>query len=166
MGDYTRINLRVILKPDTPESVLNMLVYSYKYEDDPTHWPDYANLPEREQRHPFLSKRHADSLLGDAVSCHDNEDSPNEKSLDRATFAYVCSTELKNYDNDIESFLDWLSPFVAGPISTNFGYGKVTYDWIMTEDFDEVSDHIVMVNSVLRIAVPSIGLSNIKSFYE
>lgn len=129
MGDYTDLEIRVKLRSDVPAEVLRLL----EAANDPRYDIEtYRPLPD----HELFSTSRWDWIVS-AVGTS-GEYAANGILVDGEDGRYVerkCS--LKNYDSDIEKFLDWLSPFVdseqgsvVGRIvrDTSDGYDDVVYD--------------------------------------
>ena len=136
MGMYTELNLGIRLKTETPEEVIDVIKFmANRYEEDTF---NVKTLPP----HPLFST----SRWAIMLRC----DSYYFDSLPHVSFEYddiadcwflTCVSNLKNYSNEIEHFLDWIAPHVdtegfAGyrryeenyhPSLIYFNRGKVSY---------------------------------------
>lgn len=94
MGNYTKLHARIKLKDDTPQDVQNSLDCMLTYN------LSFTGTPE----HPFWY----DERCG-AIGSKD----PASKDIPSFTFPnLVICCEIKNYDETIQKFLDWITPYV------------------------------------------------------
>lgn len=106
MGTYTEIFVNVALKADTPAHVLQIL----NNPDDAVRLPD----------HPFFSCDRWDQILtgpcsGGSYYFNLNNFYHFRTIDDISKGAGLCLLQdLKNYDNEIDKFFDWIEPYVAG----------------------------------------------------
>lgn len=104
MGCFTEINVNFDLVEDTPEDVVNIM--------------HYLILTNRNETKPSVLPKH------EFFECDrwDNIDSKMEYDDISKTYRVSIRANLKNYDSEIEKFLDWLLPY----IDTNgfIGYEK------------------------------------------
>jgi hypothetical protein len=116
MGMYTELIFGAELRADTPKNVIETLRYMLGEIDKPN---DIAF----ETKSSFLLFRGASYYFGVSRSC-----SMLEK--DEITGCWIISTRanLKNYDNDIESFLEWIKPYVNSGSGWNDMYAIVIYE--------------------------------------
>jgi hypothetical protein len=102
MGMYTEINCAFEMKKDTPVEVLNLLKYMVgDVLDEPVYLPD----------HPlFKTSRWSYVLRCD--SYYFDGDSHSTVRLDDISNSYYVTirSNLKNYDDEIDKFIDWISP--------------------------------------------------------
>lgn len=103
MGMYTELIIGCLLRKDTPKEVISTLEWMFR---DNENEPEPDNLPGKGTRVRWMF-RSAGSYFG----------SPSgERKLiyDEICEAYRLSGRfnIKNYEHEIETFLDWLEPFV------------------------------------------------------
>lgn len=103
MGMYTEINVCFDLTKDAPKNVVSILYYLIDGDDEP------SNLPNHEF---FKCDR------WHMVACCDSyyfDGSTNSKMVFdniSKTWKINIRANLKNYDSEIEKFLDWLAPYI------------------------------------------------------
>lgn len=107
MGMYTELHLNVELNADVPESVLGLL----RYMVDPS--GAGAEVPPLLPEHPLFKTDRWDYMLT-CDSYYFPADTHSTLRLDDISKTwYLCvRTNLKNYDDEIAKFLDWLLPYV------------------------------------------------------
>lgn len=96
MGMYTELVLKAEVKDDAPESVKAILGFLFNGEDRPTVTPE----------HPFFSCERW-SMIG---RCSSYYHVPWNASAYREAYIFSRS-DLKNYEGEIEKFLDWVRPY-------------------------------------------------------
>lgn len=120
MGMYTEILVRAELPADTDRVVLGALEAMIGREDVPTVLPD----------HPLFSC-HRWSSLGTCTSAYHPVISSSYLTAspwgaDR--LALFMHASLKNYDNEIELFFDWIDPYLANDPGDFIGYSLYEED--------------------------------------
>jgi hypothetical protein len=107
MGMYTELHLNAKMKRDVPDDVVailkHMVADSAEYVERPAELPD----------HPLFART---SRWGYMLRCNSYYFAADTRSTlrhDRISDAYyLCiQTNLKNYDSEIEYFLDWVHPY-------------------------------------------------------
>jgi len=115
MGMYTELILGAKLKKDTPDTVIQSLQYLLGYRSDmPNGFPfDGVRNPLRGGSYYFG--------VTDAVY---------QMKYDDISEAWQISTRanIKNYNNEIENFLDWLKPHIGQGSGAREFYAIVTYE--------------------------------------
>ncbi len=115
MGMYTEFCFAAELKPDTPESVLAVLRFMLgEIEEEPP-------LPA----HPlFLTQRWDWMLRSDSYGF--DADTHSVLRLEDVTDTYFLTIRcnLKNYDNEIEWFVDWITPYLKKFPGDFLGYQR------------------------------------------
>jgi hypothetical protein len=103
MGTYTELHFNSRLKKDLPENVVETLQYMIGQKTKP------ENLPEHEL---FECARWL--LLFTCDSYYFDADTYSTLRFDRiADRYYLCiRSNVKNYDNEIEKFIDWIMPYL------------------------------------------------------
>lgn len=105
MGMYTELHLNAALKEDTPQAILDVLRFMVGAEDtEPVMIPNHALFSKGRWRMML----NCDSAYFDA---------PTRSEVIRnvrhgyTTLSVRCN--LKNYEDEIETFLDWIDPWLA-----------------------------------------------------
>lgn len=116
MGMYTELSMRCELKKDVPQYVIDTLKLMLDHEPsiDETDWP--------KETIGVITGRQKWMLLSASYYLH-----PFSKSFldyDPMTRTYFLSTlfNIKNYDKEIEGFIEWLTPFIDANDGTFLGY--------------------------------------------
>ena len=103
MGMYTEIHFNAELKKDTPEEVINILKYMVG---------DIKEKPSRPVHDLFCCSRW--KWLFTMDSYYFDADTHSTLRYDDISNAYyLCvRSNLKNYDSEIELFIDWIDPYL------------------------------------------------------
>lgn len=111
MGMYTEIYLKVSLKHDTPEEVINILKHMVD-DEDYTYIEVDAKLP----KHPLFNTHRWDFMLC-CSSYYHIPFSTMELRYDEISKSYYLTgrADLKNYDGEIDKFFDWIRPYCEYP---------------------------------------------------
>lgn len=104
MGMHTELRVNCRLKADTPQQVVDVL--RYLADGDTMQLPKFA-LPE----HPLFSCDRWRYLMRMSSSYFDDEPSAGVVKW-RGRWHVLSVANLKNYDDEIAKFIDWLSPHV------------------------------------------------------
>lgn len=117
MGMYTEIYVKVTFKEETPTGVIDILRHMMGHED--------AAIPESLPQHPLFSKDRWKFMLR-CCSFYHMPDSVGQFWYDKIgeQWYLLNRSDLKNYENEIEAFFDWISPYVEmrGNDKTFIGY--------------------------------------------
>jgi hypothetical protein len=99
MGTYTELVLKCRIKDDKPEIVNEVLNYLFK---------NGYSLPIQLPDHPFFKKINWEAIgrSGSYYHC------PASQSFYDGKYLFTRS-DLKNYDDEIATFLDWLLPYIS-----------------------------------------------------
>jgi hypothetical protein len=116
MGNYTELIFGASLKKDTPKQIVDSLKYLMGEIDKPIDFP----LPEGRIKWMF----HGGSYyfaINNAVS---------KMWLDEIDKQWRLSTRfnIKNYESEIETFLEWIKPYIDGGSGTRDMYAIVMYE--------------------------------------
>lgn len=116
MGMYTELIFGAALKKDTPNTVIQALKYMLGERDKPLDFP----LPEGRCEWLFLGT----SYYFGVSTC------VNKLYYDNIGENYILSTRsnIKNYNNEIEIFLDWVKPYIEYGSGTKNMYAIVMYE--------------------------------------
>lgn len=120
MGMYTELHYNVELKKDLPKNVANLLKYMVgDLEDEPKKLPKHPLF--KTERWRFMLRM--DSYYFDA-------DTHSTLRYDEiAERYYLCiRTNLKNYDSEIEQFIDWVEPYLGAYIDRGEFLGFYRYE--------------------------------------
>ena len=156
MEMYTELVMEARLKCTTPSNIINILYYMVG---------EYDNCPEDLPDHPLFGTERWEFML-DMGSCYFVGDT-YAKLLSRP---YVCVTvwdltvrcNLKNYDNEIELFLDWICPYLDSSCHGFIGYFRYEeYDdpTLIYYDSDVRGGQIQLMNIVEGCICEKIPLS-------
>jgi len=115
MGIYTEFHFNVELKPNTPSGVIDILNYML------------GNTKEQPQltTHPlFKTERWKFMLIMD--SYYFPADTHSTLRFDGiGKCYYLCiRCNLKNYDNEIDLFVEWITPYLAEPKGAFLGFKR------------------------------------------
>ena len=116
MGMYTALHLGVDLKSETPKEVLDILEYMCVDNEQ------LATMPRLPDHPLFQTERwnwmfHCDSYYFDYnTDCSFTHD----HITNRHNLSVTCN--LKNYDQEIQNFLNWVAPFVVDTYDQCSGY--------------------------------------------
>jgi hypothetical protein len=116
MGTYTELVIKCTIKDNVPELVDNVLKFLFSEGFDKP-----AVLPE----HEFFRSDRWESI-GRSCSCYHI---PAPTSFYDGKYLFSRS-DLKNYDGEINLFLDWLKPYMSNP-------GGQLIGWIFLEQSRE-----------------------------
>lgn len=103
MGMYTEFHYNTQLKEDIPQDVLSILQFMLGEDERcPT-------LP----KHPLFNTSRWDYMLR-CDSCYFDADTHSTLRFDDSSNAYyLCiRCNLKNYDDEIEHFINWIHPYI------------------------------------------------------
>jgi len=103
MGMYTEFHFNAELKQDTPDEVIHILLYMLnQVEDEP-------DIPKHDF---FKSARWRWMLQSD--SYYFAADTHSTLRFDHISQSfYLCiRCNLKNYDSEIDRFIDWIAPYI------------------------------------------------------
>ncbi len=105
MGMYTELHYNTELKRDVPENVLDLLRFMLGKIEQSPETPEHALFDTDRWTHML---RH-DSYYFDA-------DTHSTLRYDQIAEGYfLCiRCNLKNYDQEIEKFIEWIRPYIAG----------------------------------------------------
>jgi len=119
MGMYTELIFDATLKKDTPEEVINILKYMIS--------DDLNNIPKI-PKHDFFKATRWKYLFKSPAYLRKlwfNDD--------LKTWIISARSNIKNYDSEIEKFLDWIKPYIeCGSGSRDF-YAIVLYQFIQNK---------------------------------
>jgi len=113
MGMYTELNFNSELKKDTPENIITILkcmIDGSFYEDE---------LPD----HNFFKTNRWDWMLqSDSYYFDAKTESKLVKEEGKIYLRIQCN--LKNYDREIEEFLDWIMPYCDKEVGDYLGHSR------------------------------------------
>ena len=123
MGMYTEIYVNVDLKEDVPHEVLDVLAAMCGGDDE-------SVLNEYPHRWAYLFRD--GSYYTPRTSCA----KLSYDSIGRA-YSLLGKSDIKNYDNEIEKFFDWLMPYVDASEGEFIGYKRYEEELVPTLIFKE-----------------------------
>lgn len=104
MGMYTELVLKCQIKEGVPRQVKEVL--HYLFVDQTTGVPECPN-------HPFFKTPRWNFVGSSGSFYHHPKPVTHLYEVDYADFMYIFSrSDLKNYDNEIALFLDWINPYL------------------------------------------------------
>lgn len=117
MGMYTELIFGASLKSNTPESVIDTLLYMIGYtEEKPKDFP----FPERGVEYIFFGGSYYFGISSPV----------NKMWKDNISGQWIISTRssIKNYKGEIECFLDWIKPYIESGSGDRDMYAIVMYE--------------------------------------
>lgn len=120
MGMYTELHYNVELSKDVPEDVINILKFMVgDSEDEPSTLPN----------HPLFGDTRWRFMLR-CDSYYFNADTHSTLRLDGISHSYyLCiRCNLKNYNDEIELFIDWIDPYLDECIAKGEFLGFYRYE--------------------------------------
>jgi hypothetical protein len=121
VGDYTRITFCGKLRSDTPANVLEVLRATFTSEE--------AVPQELRPDHPFFRAPRWEPSF-QCTSAY--FETPGPRGLVEGETAILqFHSSLKNYDDEIEKFCDWIGPYLAEPPVTVVGEKQFIGDPIL-----------------------------------
>ena len=117
MGMYTELIFGAVLKKDTPSEVIETLKYMLgEIEEKPNNFP--------------LHNGRCEWLFQGGSYYFAVNNSVNKMWLDDIDKRYHISTRsnIKNYANEIETFLEWIKPFIEGGSGNREMYAITMYE--------------------------------------
>ncbi len=105
MGMYTVLNLSVELKKNTPQNVIDTLNHMLR--------SNMEDMFHTKPEHPLFNTQRWDHMLK-CDSYYFAEETQHTFHLDPISKQYYLTviTNLKDYDGEIEKFLNWIKPYV------------------------------------------------------
>lgn len=100
---YTELHFNSELKKDIPQNIIDILQYMIDHENEPA-------LPD----HEFFQTSRWSSLftMGSYYFDADTHSTLRKDEITNSYFLCVRSN-LKNYDSEIEKFINWIMPYLA-----------------------------------------------------
>lgn len=142
MGMYTEFVFAIELKKETPKDVINVL--KYMTEEELIEDIKIESLP----KHSFFDTRRWEGLF---ISDSDYFDGITNTilKLDPLTESYCLTvrSNLKNYDNEIDKFIDWIKPYIEGYGHKFLGYRRHEEDkeptLIYLDSLDRINREVI-----------------------
>lgn len=125
MGNYTEIILGFSFKKDTPKEIINVIKYMLNVKPD--------NKPKELPNHLFFSTPRWDSLFMSDSAYFPCYHASFYKSEFNNSLVLDVRSNLKDYDDEIGLFCDWIKPYVESGSGNNDIYCMSIY-----EDSNEV----------------------------
>jgi len=136
MGHYTELHFNAEIRKDAPKRVtdtLSILVRgdfgSYREEGK---WMCHDDL-RIDVDHPFFRLSRSTTMLT-CDSCYFSSESYSTFKFDKYAKAWILCVRcnLKNYNDEIELFLDWVLPYVESEPGNMLGFFRYEYDPVPT----------------------------------
>ncbi|WP_343349187.1 hypothetical protein [Terrisporobacter petrolearius] len=119
MGMYTEFVFGVSLKKETPKDVINVL--KYMTEEGSTEDIKIESLP----KHSFFeTERWAVLFISDSYYFDGITNTILKLDPVIKRYCLTVRSNLKNYDNEIDKFIDWIKPYVEGSWYEFLGYKR------------------------------------------
>jgi hypothetical protein len=140
MGNYSEIVFSARLRKDTPEKVLDFLEWYFSARGiDEKYGP---GLPD----HEFFTKPRWDMLPNAASASYTSPFSRFKRKISERDFwagypEIQIRCNIKNYAEELESFVDWILPYTDGD-----GYGDTLYGYIKNSDGRYV--HLIFADGI------------------
>lgn len=119
MGMYTELSFCAELTTDLPKEIENTLKWMIGEIDRPD------TLPE----HELFNKDRCDFMLrgGSAYFPYTIDPIFKKDGYDNA-YRLVTKSNIKNYEGEIQSFLDWIEPYIAHGVGARDMFAVVCYE--------------------------------------
>jgi len=118
MGMYTLLHLNFNLKMNTPSEVIRVLKVMTSHESE---------IPDSLPNHPFFNcSRWRHMLL--CGSAYFDEKPESSIFPENGVSRVLVTCNFKNYDNEIDLFMDWLNPYIDVPIGAKVGFSRYEED--------------------------------------
>lgn len=112
MGMYTAFHISVRLKKNTPDYIIKILMSMV--ED--AKFPEGVTLPS----HPFFSTERGEVLFRMSSAYHPyGMPQLIKPKHEWDEWTLIVNSSLKNYDSEIEKFIDWIKPYVSDGVAYN-----------------------------------------------
>jgi len=115
MGMYTTVSLKIKLKSSTPASIINFLKKTIVDGDiglpESTVMFTSKDVVKPAFEHQFF-KCDRWYMLFISTNGEDLEGGRLVKHKDECLFTILLDTEFKNYDSEVDEFLDWIKPYI------------------------------------------------------
>lgn len=120
MGMYTELVLKCTIKENAPQNVKDVIRHLFAGEDKPELLPDHEffNLPRWK-------------MIGSCASHYHHPEAVNSAPIyDYTDTIHIFSrSDLKNYNGEIDSFVNWITPYIYG-----FGDTCIGWQWYEEEE--------------------------------
>lgn len=128
MGMYTELVLKCEISAEAPKVVKDVLLHMFGGKPRPDDLPD----------HDFF-KCHRWDFLGSCSSFYHHPDVINSiPAFEFTDCFYIFSrSDIKNYDSEIEKFVEWVTPYIEGA-------GEVCIGWKWYEE--EEKPTLIIIN--------------------
>lgn len=124
MGIYTELYLCCSLKEDAPKSVIDAIEWMLAGEH---------NTPEPYIEHQLFQKANAQFMLRTgSYSFVSGATHFFKKSRTSSQYTLIVRCDLKNYEEEIEDFIDWLTPYIDAKDGDHLGHKRYEEDGLPT----------------------------------
>ena len=140
MGMYTKLDLTVSLKADTPSVIIKTLYLMCSYEDD-----RFDKLDTLELNHPFFKTERWRWMFRGVGSMNKDHRNPDfQKDEKSGLYNLSVSFDIKNYTDEIELFLQWIQDYISSKPKQ-----------IGTYEYEEDSEESIIVWTGSKIEITS-----------
>lgn len=113
MGMYTELVLKCEVRGDAPDLVKQAVRHLFNNEDAPAELPD----------HEFFSCHRWEWIGSGSSAYHHPEAVKSLVKYDWSEDINIFSrSDLKDYDDEISKFIDWIAPYLSAPGETCIGW--------------------------------------------
>ena len=119
MGMYTELIFSAELKSDLPEQVVNVIQYMCDGKNQPDILPEHDFFKTNRWRYLFTM---SSCYFVDTISPVFRRDKYDDD------WRLSTRSNLKNYDGEIEKFLDWIKQYITGGCGFRNYYAIVCYE--------------------------------------
>jgi len=121
MGMYTELYLSLSIRGDIPADAREALYFLFGDGDQPTTWPDHEAFTKERVTCGLLGRGNSFYFVPRSVKLFDHE-TIND------TYVLISRSDIKNYEEEIEAFLDWLGQYVHTPCDEHVGHIRYEED--------------------------------------
>lgn len=113
MGMYTELYIACRIRGDVPIEVINILNHMFSVDAEPEKLPEHDFF--KCHRWGCLGTGSSYYFVPESVSCF-RRDSIN------SGYTLISRSDLKNYDDEIAKFIDWIKPYIEGEPYDHIGH--------------------------------------------
>lgn len=149
MGMYTKVNLILPIKKETNKNILNIIIALFEGDGLYDLIAKNLNIPE----HEFF-KENNKIWFPDSGGSYSFTGTVNSRirydNLNEYAMVLHIDTDFKNYNNEINKFLDWIEPYIDLSDDTFLGYS-------LYEEFTNPTLYFYKDNKIISYQTNCIG---------